>query len=98
MKTSDFYYYLPPERIAQAPVEPRHDSRLMVVNRKNGNLKHAVFKDLKDYLDPGDLLVINQTRVILARIFGRKATGGKVELLLIKKLAPQRWCRIPKLL
>ncbi len=91
MKTSDFDYILPPECIAQQPVEPRHASRLLVLNRSNSTLKHTTFWDIADYLQPGDILVINQTRVIPARIFGRKPTGGKVELLLLNRIDPLTW-------
>ncbi|RME05545.1 MAG: tRNA preQ1(34) S-adenosylmethionine ribosyltransferase-isomerase QueA [Anaerolineae bacterium] len=92
MKTSDFDYELPEERIAQRPVEPRDASRLMVLHRADGRIEHAVFRDLGNYLRPHDLLVINRTRVIPARLFGRKIpTGGKVELLLLRREAPQEW-------
>jgi S-adenosylmethionine:tRNA ribosyltransferase-isomerase len=84
VKTSDFDYDLSPERIAQTPVEPRDASRLMVVHRDTGRFEHRIFRDMGDYLQPGDLLVLNQTRVVPARLFGHKAeTGGKVELLLL---------------
>lgn len=91
MKTSDFDYHLPPERIAQTPAEPRHASRLLVVNRAKPELEHATFWQVADYLRPGDLLVINQTRVIPARIFANKATGGKVELLLLRRITSTSW-------
>lgn len=91
MKTSDFDYDLPPERIAQTPIEPRHDSRLLVLRRDRDELEHAVFKDIGRYLRPGDLLVINQTRVIPARIFARKPSGGKVELLLLNRRDELTW-------
>ena len=91
MKTHDFYYSLPAKMIAQEPIEPRHNSRLMVLDRNLPDQKHVNFKDLKQFLDPGDLLVINQTRVIPARIFGYKSTGGRIELLLLKKLDSQTW-------
>lgn len=91
MKTSDFNYHLPPECIAQTPIEPRDQSRLLVLNRDNQTLEDAIFKDIGGYLKDGDLLVINQTRVIPARIFARKPTGGRVELLLLKRLAPDVW-------
>ncbi len=91
MKTSDFDYDLPPERIAQTPIEPRHDSRLLVMRRGSDELEHAVFKDIGRYLQPGDLLVINQTRVIPARIYARKPTGGKVELLLLNRRDELTW-------
>jgi len=91
MRTSDFDYPLPPERIAQTPVEPRHASRLLVLQRAADRLEHRTFWDIGDYLRPGDLLVVNQTRVIPARIFGRKPTGGRIELLLLKRLDDTTW-------
>lgn len=92
MKTSDFDYDLPPERIAQTPIEPRHASRLMVLDRAADTLEHAHFYDLGRFLDPGDLLVINQTRVIPARIFAHKLPGGgRVELLLIRRIEDTSW-------
>ncbi|MBI9043407.1 MAG: tRNA preQ1(34) S-adenosylmethionine ribosyltransferase-isomerase QueA [Anaerolineaceae bacterium] len=91
MKTSDFNYHLPQERIAQTPVEPRHSSRLMVINRLNKDMEHVRFSDLQQFLKPGDLLVVNQTRVIPARLFAHKVTGGKVEILLLRQLTPLDW-------
>jgi S-adenosylmethionine:tRNA ribosyltransferase-isomerase len=91
MQTSDFDYFLPPERIAQTPVEPRDSSRLMVLHRGSDVIIDSVFKDIREFLHPGDLLVINQTRVIPARLFARKSTGGRVELLLLKRLATGEW-------
>jgi S-adenosylmethionine:tRNA ribosyltransferase-isomerase len=91
MLTSDFDYDLPPDRIAQTPIEPRHDARLMVLRRGQTLIEDSIFKNLAHYLTPGDLLVINQTRVIPARLFARKPTGGKVELLLLKRLATGEW-------
>ncbi|HEX7568392.1 MAG TPA: tRNA preQ1(34) S-adenosylmethionine ribosyltransferase-isomerase QueA, partial [Anaerolineaceae bacterium] len=85
MQTNDFDYHLQPERIAQTPVEPRHASRLMVLRREREELEHTIFWNVGDYLKSGDVLVINQTRVIPARLFGRKPTGGKVELLLLRR-------------
>ncbi|MCD6289664.1 MAG: S-adenosylmethionine:tRNA ribosyltransferase-isomerase, partial [Anaerolineae bacterium] len=78
MRTSDFDYELPPELIAQTPVEPRDHSRLLVVNRGTGALEHRVFWDIVEYLRPGDVLVCNESRVIPARLHGRKPTGGRV--------------------
>ena len=72
MKTSDFFYDLPPERIAQTPIEPRDASRLLVCNRGDGQRAHRVFRDLPDYLRPGDALVLNHTRTIPARLIGRR--------------------------
>ncbi len=91
MKTTDFDYFLPPERIAQTPVEPRDSSRLLVLDRETGALEHRIFRDVGEYLHPGDLLVLNQTRVIPARIFARKPTGGRIELLLLRRVDGQTW-------
>ena len=91
MLTSDFDYDLPPERIAQTPLEPRHASRLLVMRRETCELEHATFWQIGDYLRPGDLLVANQTRVIPARIFARKETGGRVELLLLRRQDELTW-------
>ena len=91
MKTTDFDYHLPPERIAQTPVEPRHASRLLVVDRGKADLVHTTFWNIGDYLRPGDLLVINQTRVIPARIFARKPTGGRIEVLLLRRENENTW-------
>lgn len=86
MKTSDFYYDLPQELIAQTPLEPRDSSRLLVYNRKTQNMEHKTFRNILDYLSKDDVLVVNNTRVIPARIFGYKPTGAKIELLLLKRL------------
>jgi len=91
MKTTDFNYHLPPESIAQTPVEPRHASRLMVLHRDQDLVEDSRFELIGNYLNPGDLLVINQTRVIPARLFARKPTGGRVELLLLKRLEQDVW-------
>ena len=92
METSQFDYNLPQELIAQTPVEPRDASRLLVVHRDTGQIEHRTFRDIAEYLRSGDLLVLNQTRVIPARLFGRKAeTGGKVELLLLQRRGDQLW-------
>lgn len=91
MKTSDFDYDLPLERIAQTPIEPRHASRLLVMDRGKPDLEHKTFWQVADYLNPGDLVVINQTRVIPARIFAQKSTGGKVELLLLRREDLTTW-------
>ena len=92
MKTSDFYYDLPEELIAQTPIEPRNASRLMVLNKETGEVEHKIFKDLTDYLNPGDCLILNDTRVIPARIFGvKKETGAVVEFLLLKQKATLVW-------
>jgi S-adenosylmethionine:tRNA ribosyltransferase-isomerase len=92
MKTSDFDYQLPAEFIAQTPLEPRDASRLMVLNRQSGEVTHTIFRQVGDYLRPGDLLVVNQTRVIPARLYAYKSdSGGKVELLLLKQVEPLVW-------
>ncbi|KAF0112114.1 MAG: S-adenosylmethionine:tRNA ribosyltransferase-isomerase [Chloroflexi bacterium] len=91
MKTSDFNYILPPEAIAQTPIEPRHNSRLMVLRRNTLEIEDSIFKNIGSYFKRGDLLVINQTRVIPARLFARKPTGGSVELLLLKRLETEIW-------
>ena len=91
MKTSDFDYRLPESSIAQTPAEPRDSSRLLVLHRETNELEHRIFRDVTDYLNAGDLLVLNQTRVIPARIFARKETGGRVELLLLRRLDALTW-------
>ena len=91
MKTKDFQYCLPPECIAQEPVEPRDSSRLLVLDRHSGSLQHRVFHQILDYFHPGDALVLNQTRVIPARVMAHKLTGGKVELLLLRKEGDTSW-------
>lgn len=91
MKTSDFDYHLPESSIAQTPAEPRDSSRLLVLHRQTGAVEHKNFRDIRDYLKAGDLLVLNQTRVIPARIFARKETGGKVEILLLRKRDELSW-------
>lgn len=92
MKTSDFDYHLPPELIAQIPIEPRDRSRLMVLDRTSGAMEHRRFSALADYLEAGDVLVFNDSRVIPARLKGQKAdTRGKVELLLLRQLESAVW-------
>ncbi|HCZ06416.1 MAG TPA: tRNA preQ1(34) S-adenosylmethionine ribosyltransferase-isomerase QueA [Thermotogae bacterium] len=91
MKLEEFDYDLPEELIAQKPVEPRDLSRLMVVHRKTGEIEHRVFRDIVEYLEPGDLLVFNVTRVIPARLFVRKPTGAKIEILLLEKIDARKW-------
>ncbi|WP_110515369.1 tRNA preQ1(34) S-adenosylmethionine ribosyltransferase-isomerase QueA [Herpetosiphon llansteffanensis] len=88
---ADFDYHLPPERIAQTPVEPRDHSRLLVLDRATGQLEHRHFYEIGRYLRPGDLLVANDSRVLPARLYGQKASGGKTELLLLKQRDAQRW-------
>ena len=92
MRTSDFDYYLPPGRIAQTPIEPRHNSRLMVLERESGKITHTHFWELDQHLKPGDLLVLNETRVIPARLFARKLPGGgQVEMLLLRRQDERTW-------
>ncbi len=92
MRSSDFEYALPPDLIAQRPANPRDSSRLMIFNRKTDQVEHRSFRDLPDYLQRGDALVINQTRVIPARIKGRKLPGGgSVEILLLKEINASMW-------
>ncbi len=91
MKTSDFDYNLPPELIAQTPVEPRDHSRLMVLNRRNSSIEHRRFFEIADYINAGDVLVFNDSRVIPARIKGIKETGGRVELLLLRRRGNALW-------
>ena len=88
MKTSDFYYDLPEELIAQNPVEPRDSSRLLVYNRETDKVEHRIFRDISEYLTDNDVLVINNTRVIPARLYGiKRETGAKIELLLLKRIS-----------
>jgi len=91
MKLSDFMYDLPEERIAQTPVEPRDHSRLMVLDRATHGIEHKHFYDIIDYLNPGDVLVVNETRVIPARLFGERPSGGACEVLLLKQVGPKKW-------
>lgn len=92
MKTSDFYYDLPERLIAQTPVSPRDAARMMVIHRDTGLREDKIFRDLPDYLRPGDVMVINQTKVIPARLLGEKEeTGVPVEILLLKRLDKDRW-------
>ena len=91
MKVSDFNYDLPEELIAQVPIEKRDESRLMVLNRANQTIEHKTFKDIIDYLEPGDCLVRNNTKVIPARLYGKKATGAKIEFLLLNRIEGDIW-------
>ena len=92
MKTSDFYYDLPQEYIAQTPIEPRDHSRMMVLHRDSDDIEHKHFYDIIDYLEEGDTLIVNDSRVIPARIYGYKEdTGAKIEFLLLKQLDGLRW-------
>ena len=92
MKTSDFYYDLPKELIAQDPLEDRSSSRLLVLHRKSGRVEHRVFTDIVEYLKPGDCLVRNNTKVIPARLYGTRVdTGAPIELLLLKRMENDVW-------
>ncbi len=92
MKTSDFYYDLPQELIAQDPLEDRSASRLMVLDKKTGKIQHHIFKEIVNYLNPGDCLVINDTKVIPARLYGAKVgTDAKIEVLLLKRKENNIW-------
>ncbi len=91
MKVSDFNFNLPEELIAQHPYDKRDEARLLVLDRKTRELKHKVFKDIIDFLNPGDCLVINNTKVIPARLYGKKDTGAAVEFLLLKRIEGDTW-------
>ena len=92
MKTSDFYFDLPKELIAQDPLTDRSGSRLMVLNRETGAISHHIFKDIIDFLNPGDCLVVNNTKVLPARLYGVKEdTGAHVEVLLLKRMENDTW-------
>ena len=91
MKTSDFYYDLPEELIAQTPLEKRDTSRLLALNRVTGEISHEHFYDILDHLNPGDCLVMNDSRVLPARLLGHRPTGGAVEVLLLRDLGDKKW-------
>ena len=91
MKTHDFWYELPDELIAQTPLEKRDTSRLLVMDRNTGEVKHQHFYDIIDYLNPGDCLVMNDSRVLPARLLGHRPSGGAVELLLLRDLGDKSW-------
>ena len=91
MKTHDFYYDLPEELIAQTPLERRDGSRLLVLHKADGSLEHRHFYDVVDYLRPGDCLVLNNSRVLPARLLGKRGTGGAVEVLLLRDLGDNVW-------
>ena len=91
MKLEEFDYFLPEELIAQVPIEKRDESRLMVLDRKEKSITHKVFKDIIDYLEPGDCLVRNNTKVIPARLYGKKDTGANVEFVLLSRIEGDIW-------
>lgn len=93
---SSYYYDLPEELIAQSPIEPRDNSRLLVYHKQNGKIEHRHFYDITDYLSSGDVLVVNNTRVLPARLFGYKDTGAKIEILLQKRINLKTWEVIAK--
>ena len=96
MDSRELDYDLPQELIAQHPAERRDDSRLLVYSRATGEVRHRIFHELPSELPPGTLSVVNDTRVLLARLLGHKASGGRVELLLVERLAAQRWLAMAK--
>src|SRR5579864_659392 len=91
MQLTDFNYTLPPERIAQTPIEPRDAARLLVLDRRTGSTSHRFVRDLPDLLEPGDLVIANRSRVLPARVFGTLRGGGRAELLLLRRLSAGRW-------
>ena len=91
MKTHDFWYDLPEELIAQTPLQQRDTSRLCVLDRETGKVTHKHFYDILEYLQPGDCLVMNDSRVLPARLLGHRPTGGAVEVLLLRDLGEKRW-------
>jgi S-adenosylmethionine:tRNA ribosyltransferase-isomerase len=97
LKTSDFYFDLPEELIAQVPIIDRSSAKLMVLDKETGNIEHKVFTDILDYLEEGDCLVLNNTRVIPARLIGQKVeSGGKIEFLLLKRTDKDTWQALVK--
>lgn len=91
---SDYAFEFPQSLVADSPAEPRDSSKLLVLDRKTGHAEHALFRDLPRFLKAGDLLVVNRSKVLPARLLGRKPTGGKVELLLVRELEPGTWAAI----
>ena len=91
MKVAEFNYELPEELIAQTPIQKRDESRLMILNKQAKTIEHKVFKDIIEYLQPGDVLVRNNTKVIPARLYGKKETGAKVEFLLLNNIEGDTW-------
>ena len=91
MKLEEFDYNLPEELIAQTPIKKRDESRLMVLDRKEKTIEHKIFKDIIDYLEPGDCIVRNNTKVLPARLYGKKETGANVEFLLLNQIEGDIW-------
>lgn len=96
MRLEDFDYHLPKSAIAQNPVTPRDHAKLMVIHRDTHKIEHRIFYDITDYLNPGDLLIVNETKVIHARLIGHKTTGAKVEVFLLKKISDRTWQTLVK--
>ena len=91
VKLTEFNYELPEELIAQTPIEKRYESRLMILDRKKQTIEHKIFREVIDYLEPGDCLVRNNTKVLPARLYGKKETGAKVEFLLLNQIEKDIW-------
>lgn len=94
LPVSDFDYEYPESSIASSAAEPRDSARLMVMDRASGTLEHAIFRDLPRFLSPGDCIVVNRTKVMPCRLYGKKSTGGKADLLLVRELAPNTWAAL----
>lgn len=96
LNTKSYFYDLPEELIAQTPAEPRDSSRLLVYHKSSGEIEHKVFRDVLDYLKPGDVLVVNNTRVLPARLYGKKESGTQIEVLLLKRIDLNTWETLAK--
>ena len=96
LNTKSYFYNLPEELIAQTPAEPRDASRLLVYHKDSGDIEHKIFRDVVDYLHEGDVLVINNTRVLPARLYGKKDTGAVIEVLLLKRINLNTWETLAK--
>ena len=96
LNTKSYFYDLPEELIAQTPAEPRDSSRLLVYHKSSGEIEHKVFRDVLDYLKPGDVLVVNNTRVLPARLYGKKESGAQIEVLLLKRIDLNTWETLAK--
>ena len=96
MKASDFDYHLPEEQIAYRPLSERENSKLLLLNKQSGKISHRHFYELPELLKSGDLLVLNNTKVIPARLFGKKKSGKEIEVLLVEKLDGKRWSCLVK--
>ena len=96
LNTKSYFYDLPEELIAQTPAEPRDSSRLLVYHKSSGEIEHKIFRDVLDYLRPGDVLVVNNTRVLPARLYGKKESGAQIEVLLLKRIDLNTWETLAK--